>query len=115
METIEKIDIATMKSDIKTMVKKQKFYKNQRHSEKLVGEREMSPSDATYEHAENREMLRAMYAAYGQARGKSFSVVENHYPEATHPLNDHPFPARIDRLLKQYTILVEVEVEVQDI
>ena len=90
METIEKIDIATMKSDIKTMVKKQKFYKNQRHSEKLVGERLISHWYASIKHAENRKDLRSMYAAYGQARGKSFSVTENHYPEAGHPLTENP-------------------------
>lgn len=111
METIEKIDIAKMKADIKAMVKKQKYYKNQRRTEKLVGEREMPDYEAAYEHQSNREDLRAMYAAYGQARGKSFSVVENHYPEDGHPLKDHPFPLRIERLLKQYTIQVEVEVQ----
>lgn len=112
METIEKIDIAKMKEDIKAKVELQKFYKNQRKTEKLVGERKMSPSDATYKHHTNREDLRAMYAAYGQARGKSFSQIENHYPEDSHPLKDHPFPLRIERILKSYTIKVEVETEI---
>jgi len=111
METIEKIDIAKMKEDIKAMVELQKFYKNQRKTEKLVGERKMSPSDATYKHQANREDLRAMYAAYGQARGKSFSEIENHYPEEGHPLTEHPFPLRIERLLKKYTVEVQVETE----
>ena len=111
METIEKIDIATMKADIKAMVEKQKFYKNQRRTEKLVGKREMSPSDATMKHFQNREDLRVMYAAYGQARGKSFSEIENHYPEDGHPLKDHPFPRRIERVLEGYKILVEVETQ----
>ena len=111
METIEKIDIAKMKSDIKAMVELQKFYKNQRRTEKLVGKREMSPSDATYKHQANREDLRAMYAAYGQARGKTFSQVENRYPEEGHPLTEHPFPRRIERILEKYTVKVEVETE----
>jgi hypothetical protein len=111
METIEKIDIATMKADIKAMVEKQKFYKNQRRTEKLVGKREMSPSQATMKHFQNREDLRVMYAAYGQARGHSFSVTENHYPEDGHPLKDNPFPLRIERVLKKYTVEVEVETE----
>jgi len=111
METIEKIDIAKMKTDIKAMVEKQKFYKNQRRTEKLVGKREMSPSDATMKHFQNREDLRVMYAGYGQARGHSFSVTENHYPEDGHPLKDNPFPLRIERVLKKYTVEVEVETE----
>jgi len=111
METIEKIDIAKMKIDIKAMVELQKFYKNQRRTEKLVGERKLSPSDAAYKHMLNREDLRVMYAAYGQARGKSFSVTENHYPEDGHPLKDNPFPLRIERVLKKYTVEVEVETE----
>jgi hypothetical protein len=109
METIEKIDVAKMKTDIKASVELQKFYKNQRRTEKLVGERKLSPSDATYKHAANREDLRVMYAAYGLARGKSFSRIENHYPEEGHPL--HAFQRTIDRLLEGYKIMVEVETE----
>jgi len=109
METIEKIDIAKMKADIKAKVELQKFYKNQRRTEKLVGDRKMSPSDATYKHMANREDLRAMYAAYGVARGKSFSQTENHYPEEGHPL--HAYQRTIDRILEGYKIMVEVETE----
>jgi hypothetical protein len=111
METIEKIDIAKMKSDIKAMVEKQKFYKNQRRTEKLVGKRKMPAWEATQKHQYNREELRAMYAAYGQARGKSFSQIENHYPEEGHPLKDHPFPRKIERIIKTYTINVKVETQ----
>jgi len=109
METIEKIDIAKMKIDIKAKVELQKFYKNQRKTEKLVGERKMSPSDATYKHMSNREDLRAMYAAYGVARGKSFSQIENHYPEEGHPL--HAYQRTIDRILDGYKIMVQVETQ----
>jgi len=112
METTEKVNIAKMKADIKCMVEKQKFYKNQRKTENLVGERKMSPSEATYKHSCNREDLRAMYAAYGQARGKSFSYIENKYPEENHPLNQ--YQGTIDRYLKKYTEKVEVLVEVQE-
>lgn len=111
METIEKINITKMKSDIKVKVEEQKFLKNQRRTEKLVGERKISPSDATYKHQVNREDLRIMYAAYGQARGKSFNQIENHYPEDGHPLND--YQGTIDRILKGYTEKVEVEVETE--
>lgn len=110
METIEKIDIKKMKEDIKGMVELQKFYKNQRKTEKLVGERKISPSDATYKHAANREDLRIMYAAYGLARGKSFSQIENKYPEEEHPLQK--YQKTIDRITEKYKILVPVETQV---
>jgi len=109
METIEKIDIAKMKTDIKAMVELQKFYKNQRKTEKLVGERKLSPSDATYKHQTNRQDLRIMYAAYGLARGRSFSQIENKYPEEGHPL--HAYQKSIDRITEKYKILVEVETQ----
>jgi len=111
METIEKIDVAAMKADIKTMVEKQKFYKNQRRTEKLVGDRKMPAWEATYKHQTNREDLRVMYAVYGLARGKSLSEIENHYPEDNHPLSENPFPLRIERIQKKYTIKVKVETE----
>jgi len=109
MEIIIKIDIAKMKADIKIKVEEQKFFKNQRKTEHLVGERKISPYDAIYKHAANREDLRMMYAAYGQARGKSFSQIENHYPEENHPL--HGYQKTIDRILEGYEMLVEVEVQ----
>jgi hypothetical protein len=112
METIEKVNIAKMKADIKNMVEKQKFYKNQRKTENLVGERKISPSEATWKHTTNREDLRIMYAAYGLARGKSFSQTENKYPEENHPLNQ--YQGTIDRFLKYYTEKVGIEVQVQE-
>jgi len=107
METIEKIDIKKMKLDIKTMAELQKFYKNQRKTIKLIGERKISSSDAAYKHHTNREDLRIMYAAYGLARGKKFSQIENHFPEDSHPLQK--YPNSIDRLLEKYKMLVKVE------
>lgn len=111
METIERINVAKMKSDIKVMIEEQRFLKNQRRTEKLVGERKISPSDATYKHQVNREDLRVMYAAYGVARGKSFNYIENHYPEEEHPLNN--YQGSIDRILKRYTENVEVKIETE--
>jgi len=109
METIIKTNIAKMKSDIKIKVEEQKFLKNQRKTEKLVGERKIPASTAWYKHRCNREDLRIMYAAYGLARGKSFSQVENHYPEENHPLNQ--YRGSINRILEEYETLVEVEVQ----
>lgn len=107
MET--KVNIAKMKEDIKKMVELQKFYKNQRKTENLVGERKISPSEATYKHSTNREDLRIMYAAYGLARGKSFSQIEDKYPEETHPLKNYQHS--INRILDKYKMEVVVEAE----
>ena len=112
METIVKTNIAKMKEDIKKMVELQKFYKNQRKTDYIVGERKMSASDATYKHLTNREDLRVMYAAYGLARGKSFSQIENKYPEENHPLN--AYQRTIDRILDGYKMKVEVEAHAEN-
>jgi hypothetical protein len=108
METIVKIDVRKMKEDIKVKVELQKFYKNQRKTDKIVGERKMPAKDATYKHQANREDLRILYAAYGLARGKSFSQIENHYSEEEHPLQK--FQKTIDRILEGYKYLEEVPV-----
>lgn len=108
MEKLENINIAKMKADIKIKVEEQKFLKNQRKTEKLVGERKMPAWEATYKHQCNREDLRILYAAYGLARGKSFSVTENKYSEENHPLNE--LTGSIERILKQYEIPIEVEI-----
>ena len=105
METIVNIDIKKLKEDFKIIAEKQKFYKNQRKTIHIVGERKMQASDATYEYQRNGEVLRAMYAAYGLARGKSFSVIENHYPEENHPL--HKIQWRIDEITNKYQLQEE--------
>ncbi len=106
METLVKIDISKLKNDIQTGAEKQKFYRNQRKDVHLVGTREMPASEATYEHHRNGEILRAMYAAYGLARGKCFSVTENHYPEENHPLNKLQW--RIDNIMNDYPVKEEI-------
>jgi hypothetical protein len=100
METIVKINVAKLKEDLKKLAENQRFLKNQRKTEKLVGERVMEPWKATYEHQANRENLRLMYAAYGLMRGKSFSQTENKYPEEGHPLNE--FKKQIDEIILKY-------------
>jgi hypothetical protein len=111
METIVKFNIAQMKADIKTKVEEQRFLKNQRKTVKIIGERKIPAKDATYKHMANREDLRAMYAAYGVARGHSFSQIENHYPEEGHPLQK--YQKTIDRILDKYKMLVKVEVSAE--
>lgn len=112
METIEKIDIKKMKEDIKEKVELQKFYKRQRKSDVTIfKERKISQREAQSKHQCNREDLRILYAAYGFARGKSFSQIENHYPEENHPLQK--FQKTIDRILEGYKYLEEVKILVE--
>jgi hypothetical protein len=99
VKTTQKIDVLKLKSDIKELAEKQKFYRNQRKTEHIVGERKMSASDAANAHRENKQKLRILYAAYGIARGKSFSQIESHYPKENHPLNN--FKYEIDKLIKK--------------
>lgn len=102
METIEKIDIAKLKEAIKENAEKQRFYKNQRKTEHLIGERKMPAWEATHLHQMGREQLRVFYAAYGLARGKKFSQIENKYAEKEHPL--HRYQRHIDNFLDAYKI-----------
>jgi hypothetical protein len=102
METIVNINIAEMKDGIKKAAEIQKFYRNQRKTVHIKGDRIMPASEATYEHQRNGHKLRIMYAAYGIARGKCFSQIENCHPEENHPLQKYQYD--IDKLLKQYEI-----------
>lgn len=72
METTNynKTAILMLKEDIKERAELQKFYKNQRKTEHIVGERKMPAWKAAVEHTYNREKLRRMYLAYAILRGK---------------------------------------------
>ena len=109
METTVKFNHSQMRADIKAKAEEQIFLKNQRKEVKIVGERKMPAKDAAYKHQTNREDLRIMYAAFGLATGKTFSYVENHYPEENHPLEK--YRGTIDRILGKYKMLVEVPAE----
>jgi hypothetical protein len=111
METLIKINISKMKEDIKTKAELQKFYKLQRKTNIPNSDRNITARDAQYKHQCNREDLRVMYAAYGLARGRSFSQTENHYPEENHPLQK--YQKTIDRILEGYKYLEEVKVPIE--
>ena len=106
METIEKyskeerIQFKAFKDYIKSIANEQQSLKNQRKTVKLVGERKMSPSDATMKHFHNREKLRVLYAAYGILKGRKYSEIENHYPDENHPLQQ--YERSIERVLKEH-------------
>jgi hypothetical protein len=114
METIEKIDVRKMKADIKEKVEEQLFYKNQRKTVKLVGERKIHPNEAAWKHHANRHTLRIMYAAYGLARGKSFVKIEpdskweKKYLDSTYD-ECHPLRKYQEQIDKN-KIMVQVEV-----
>lgn len=98
----KKAAMAIMKDDIKTLAEEQRFLKNQRKTEKIIGERKLSPWEAAYKHQDNRKKLRLMYAAYGLARGKSYSQTENNYPEENHPLIE--YQKQIDNIINSYKV-----------
>jgi len=69
---VPEFEIKKLKEEIKVASEYQRFLKNQRKTEKIVGKREMSHSEATMKHRHNRLKLSAMFVAYGVMRGKSF-------------------------------------------
>ena len=79
----------TLIEEIKKLSAEQIYYKNQRKTVKIKGDRKVEPWEAVLNHQCNRERLRLLYATLGVIRGKKFSEIENSYPEDTHPLNDH--------------------------
>jgi hypothetical protein len=91
----------TLKNEIKKLAEDQLYLKDQRKSDKIVGERKLQTWEAAMQHTANRHKLRIMYAAYGLMRGKSFSQTESFYPETDHPLNQ--FKSQIDNLILQHT------------
>ena len=108
METITKIDVKTMKADIKKMVEEQKSYRLQRKYKLPEGmERTVSQSDAQWKHRGNRQRLRLMYAAYGMARGKNFKQIESNHKEEPHPLEQ--WCISIGSIINRYKIQVPVE------
>jgi hypothetical protein len=108
METIEKISINILKNELIDLSNVQRILKNQRRTVKLIGERIKEPWEAAYEHSRNREKLRILYAAYGLMKGKTFSQIENKFPEENHPLNEFKF--EINDLILNYQIRGEEHV-----
>ena len=106
MENIVNYDVRKMKADIKAKVEEQLFYKNQRRTVKLVGERKIHPNEASWKYNANKHTLRIMYAAYGFIRGKSFEQVENNHKEEVHPLEK--YRGQIIRIADNYLIEVPI-------
>ena len=115
--TVEKAMIIALKNDIKKAVEEQKYLKKVRKEAKLTYDQSnarpiwtpMHPSIAQSRVYWNARQLRIMYAAYGLMRGKSFSQIENHYPEENHPLNQ--FKNEIAKIKEKYFMTVMDAVE----
>lgn len=90
----------TIKENIKEKSEKQTFFKNQRRTVRLVGERVLKPWEATMMHRYNRHELRLLHAAYGLMRGKTYHDIESAYPQETHPLRE--YESQIQKLVEEY-------------
>lgn len=89
-----------LKNDIKKVVEIQKLQKSQRKTIHLVGDRVMEPYVATYRSQMTSHKLRIMYAAYGLMRGRSYSSIESHYDDESHPLRK--FESEILKVMESY-------------
>lgn len=108
---VPEFEIKKLKEEIKVAAAYQRFLKNQRKTEKLVGKREMSPSEATWKHQSNREKLSAMYVAYGVMRGKDLEEqIKAHVSKKDEYAADNA-KAKVENLLSKYRIK---EIEVVD-
>ena len=74
--TYSKETIKSLKLEIKKLSAQQRFFKNQRKTVRLIGERSIPSYEATWRHKANRVDLREMYIAYGIMRGKTIQQIE---------------------------------------
>lgn len=92
-----------LKSDIKLLAEKQSYYRNQRKTINIVGERETSSSDATSSHFYNRHKLRLLYAVQGLLKGKTFKEIEPKNKPWKEPLDSFYIKKKLEKLLLQYS------------
>lgn len=106
METIEKVNVAELKADIKESAEKQKWYRNQRKTvhkncERKSGDpNDIEPWQATMDHRSNRAKLRAMYAAYAILRKQDLSEIDSGKFETT--WDEDFFKTSVEKLLIKY-------------
>ena len=72
-----KQEIIDFRKEIAALEVEQKYVKEQRKTVRFTGDRTMSPQEAWGTARNNKDTLRAMYAAYGLMRGKGFNVTES--------------------------------------
>ena len=105
-----KQEIIEFRKEIAALEVEQRKVKEQRKIVRFTGERTMSPVEAYYTAKDNKHTLRAMYAAYGLMRGKTFDQIENKakpiddswpsYLQGRHPL--FLLISDIDTFLRHY-------------
>jgi len=111
MKTTERIyNVKELKAKIKVAAAYQIFLKNQRKTEKLVGKREISPSEATWKHQVNREKLAIMYVAYGVIRGKDLEEQMKNHISKKDEYAMSSAKTKVEDLLKEYKMKEAVEV-----
>jgi hypothetical protein len=115
METTERIyNVKELKAKIKVAAAYQIFLKNQRKTEKLVGKREMDPSEATWKHQGNREKLAIMYVAYGVMRGKDLEEqMKAHISKEKNLYAENFIKDKVASLLKEYKLKQVVIEEIE--
>lgn len=69
-------ELIDFRKEIAALEVEQRNAKEQRKTVRFTGERTMSPFEAWGTALNNKDTLRAMYAAYGLMRGKGFNVTE---------------------------------------
>lgn len=69
----------TLKNEIKRLSERQVILRDQRKTVYNKLERTIDPSTAAYEHYENRNRLRILFAAYGILRGRTLDEVKLNY------------------------------------
>ena len=110
METIiREYDIKKMKAEIKSLAKNQTVLKDQRKTDKNKLARTISPKDATWKHKNNREILSAMYVAYGVMRGKDLEEELKNHVSKKDPFAINHARKEVENLISKYK-LVQKEV-----
>jgi len=84
-----------LKEDIKQLADKQRYYRNQRKTVRLIGEREIDPNTAWAIHQSNRVDLWYLYLAYGELRGIPIEVTSPN-------MKSEPSRREIDRIKEKY-------------
>ena len=112
METIiREYDIKKMKAEIKSLAKNQTVLKDQRKTDKNKLARTISPKDATWKHKNNREILSAMYVAYGVMRGKDLEEQILAHVSKKDPFAANNTKRKVENMLSKYEIQVAEIVE----
>lgn len=75
VEVKETKTIKDLKIKIKELADKQRYYRNQRKTKYLIGAREIDPYKAALSHVCNRYVLRDLYIAYGELKGKTIEQI----------------------------------------